>query len=145
MFYDLIELTFLDFRTMSTFTMKIVTLPMEYSVLMTHVVRVGGSISVKTLSLNQLLWTGTTDEWKALKCQTLGAAVHVIVLVCWLEIDHCLVTLSCLPCALFCSCPCKVCSWVSDALSQTGLVQLIFSFPSWFHTVWFYCSHTFHS
>ena len=29
--------------------------------------------------------------------------------------------------------------------SFTGLVQLIFSFPSWFHTVWFYCSHTFHS
>ena len=23
--------------------------------------------------------------WKALKCQTLGAAAHVIVLVCWLE------------------------------------------------------------
>ena len=56
--------------------------------------------------------------WKALKCQTLSAAVHVIVLVCWLEINHCLVTLSCLPCALFCSCPCKVRSWVSDALSQ---------------------------
>ena len=37
---------------------------------------------------------------------------------CWLEIDHCLVTLSCLPYALFCSCPCKVCSRVSDALSQ---------------------------
>ena len=29
--------------------------------------------------------------------------------------------------------------------SLTGLVQLIFSFPSWFHTIWFYCSHTFHS
>ena len=27
--------------------------------------------------------------------------------------------------------------------SLTGLVQLIFSFPSWFHTI--YCSHTFHS
>ena len=27
-------------------------------------------------------------------------------------------TLSCLPCALFCSCPCKVRSRVSDALSQ---------------------------
>ena len=24
-------------------------------------------------------------QWKALKCQTLGKAVHVIVLVCWLE------------------------------------------------------------
>ena len=30
--------------------------------------------------------------WKALKCQTLGAAVHVIVLVCWLES----ITVSCL-------------------------------------------------
>ena len=29
--------------------------------------------------------------------------------------------------------------------SFTGLVQLIFSFPSWFHTIWFYWSHTFHS
>ena len=28
--------------------------------------------------------------------------------------------------------------------SFTGLVQLIFSFPSWFHTIWFYCSHAFH-
>ena len=57
-------------------------------------------------------------QWKALKCQTLGAAVHVIVLVFWLQTEHCLVTLSCLPCALFRSCPCKVCSRVSDALSQ---------------------------
>ena len=44
--------------------------------------------------------------------------VIVLVYVCSLEIDHCLVTLSCLPCALFCSCPCKVRSRVSDALSQ---------------------------
>ena len=51
-----------------------------------------------------------TLEWKALKSQTLGTAVHVIVLVYWLEIDHCLV--------MFCSCPCKICSRVSDALSQ---------------------------
>ena len=29
--------------------------------------------------------------------------------------------------------------------SFTGLVQLIFSFPSWFHSIWFYCSHTFHN
>ena len=29
--------------------------------------------------------------------------------------------------------------------SFTGLVQFIFGFPSWFHTIWFYCSHTFHS
>ena len=46
-------------------------------------------------------------------------------------------SLSCLPCALFCSSLCKVRSWVSDALSQalcnlsfwhsfTGLVQLEF-------------------
>ena len=52
-------------------------------------------------------------KWKALRCQTLGAAVHVIV-----ETEHCLATLSSLPCALFCSCPCKVRSRVSDALSQ---------------------------
>ena len=58
------------------------------------------------------------NKWKALKCQTLGAAVDVIVLVCWVEIDHCLVTISCLSCALFCSCPCNVRSRVSDALSQ---------------------------
>ena len=31
---------------------------------------------------------------------------------------NCFVTLSFLPCALFCSCPCKVRSRVSDALSQ---------------------------
>ena len=42
----------------------------------------------------------------------------MIVLLCCLEIEHCLVTLSYLPCALFCSCPCKVHSQVSDALSQ---------------------------
>ena len=47
------------------------------------------------------------------------------------RIDHCLVTLSCLPCALFCSCLCKVRSRISDALSQA--------------LSWFYCSHTFHS
>jgi len=72
-------------------------------------------------------------KWKALKCQTLGAAVHVIVLVCWLEIDHCLMTLSYLPSG-FC--------FVS---AFERLVQLIFSFPSWFHIIWFYCSHAFHS
>ena len=33
----------------------------------------------------------------------------------------------------------------SSWCSFTGLVQLIFSFPNWFHTVWFYCSHAFHS
>ena len=43
--------------------------------------------------------------------------MYVIVLVCWLEIDHCLVTLSCLP-FLFCFCQCKVHSRVSDALWQ---------------------------
>ena len=46
-----------------------------------------------------------TLKWKALKCQTFDVAVHVIVLVCWLEIDHCLVTLSPdLPCT-FCFVP----------------------------------------
>ena len=57
-------------------------------------------------------------QWKALKCQTLSAAVHVIVLMCWLESitvswlsnachAHCCVPTS-FTCALFCS----------DALSQ---------------------------
>ena len=68
---------------------------------------------------------------------------------------------------LFCSCLWTVCSKVSDSLmlalcilfcscviqssltsfwrSFTDLVQLIVSFPSWFHTIWFYWSHTFHS
>ena len=59
------------------------------------------------------------------------------------RIDHCLVTLSCLPCALFCSCLCKVRSRISDALSQ-ALCNLSLAFPSWFHTIWFYCSYTFH-
>ena len=36
-------------------------------------------------------------------------------------------------------------SLTSFLRSFTGLVQLIFSFPNWFHTTWFYCSHTFHS
>ena len=61
------------------------------------------------------------------------------------RIDRCLVTLSCLPCALFCSCLCKVRSDTNFWRSFTDLVQLIFSFPSWFYTIWFYCSHTFHS
>ena len=56
-------------------------------------------------------------------------------------IDHCLATLSCLPCALFCSCLFKVRSRISDVLSQ-ALCNLS-SFPSWFHAIWF--SHTFHS
>ena len=78
------------------------------------------------------------NKWKALKCQTLGASVHVIVLVCWLD---CLVTHAChahsvlfLPMqSLFTN------FW----RSFTGLVQFVFSFPSWFHTIWFYCSHTY--
>ena len=52
----------------------------------------------------------------------------------------------CLPCTLFfVSCLCQQSSLTSLWRSFTGLVQLIFSFPSWFHTIWFYCSHTFHS
>ena len=39
-------------------------------------------------------------------------------------------------CILFCSFPYKVHSWVSDAVSQ-ALCNLPFSFPSWFHTLWF--------
>ena len=83
-------------------------------------------------------------KWKALKCQTLGAAVHVIGLVCWLEIDHCLVTVSYLP-SVFCFVSACV-KFAHEFLTLfERLVQLIFSFPSWFHTIWFYCSHAFQS
>ena len=86
------------------------------------------------------------EEWKAQKCQTLGAAVHVIVLVCWLETEHWLSRDSqCLQCA-FCFVPAHA-KFAHEFLTLfTGLVQLIFSFfLNWFHTIWFYCSHTFHS
>ena len=80
-------------------------------------------------------------KWKALKCQTLGTAVHVIVLVCWLEIDHCLVTHTC---HAHCFCACV--KFAQEFLTLfERLAPLIFSFPSWFHTIWFYCSHAFHS
>ena len=82
-------------------------------------------------------------QWKALKCQTLGAAVHVIVLVCWLE--------SIIVSWLSHACHAHSVLFLPMQSSLTsfwrffiGLVQLIFSFPSWFH-IWFYCSHTFHS
>ena len=53
-------------------------------------------------------------------------------------VNWCLVTsLSCLPCALFCFCPCKIHSRVSDALSQ-ALWKLSLA-------IWFYCSNMFHS
>ena len=47
---------------------------------------------------------------------------------------------------LFCSCPCKVRSRVSDALSQT-LCNLSLAFLADFtlSRFWYYCSHTFHS
>ena len=77
-------------------------------------------------------------QWMVLQCQTLSTAVHVIVLVCWL-VYHCLVTLM-----LAMRLPMQS-SLMNFWRSFTGLVQLIFSFPSWFHTIWFYCSHTFHS
>ena len=48
------------------------------------------------------------------------------------RIDHCLVTLSCLPCA----CLCKVCSRISDTLSQ-ALCNLSLAY-SWFHIVYIY-------
>ena len=43
------------------------------------------------------------------------------------RIDHCLVTLSCLPCTFFCSSLCQVRSRVSDALSQ-ALCKLSLAF-----------------
>ena len=64
---------------------------------------------------NNLLLT----KWKALKCQTLGAAVHVIVLVCWLEsitVSWTIEAVMLVRCVWFCSYLCKVCSRVSEAL-----------------------------
>ena len=70
--------------------------------------------------------------------------MHVIGLVCWLEIDHCLVTLSYLL-SVFCFVSTCV-KFAHEFLTLfERLVQLIFSFPSWFHTIWFYCSHAFQS
>ena len=63
-----------------------------------------------SLAEMRVLW-----KWKALKCQTLGAAVHVIGLVCWLES----ITASWLAMRiLFCSCLWKVRSQISDALCR---------------------------
>ena len=45
---------------------------------------------------------------------------------------------------LFCSTLCKVCLQ-SFWCSFTGLVQLTVGFSSWFHSIWFYYSHMFHS
>ena len=53
-------------------------------------------------------------------------------------------SLSCLPCA-FCFVPALQSLLTSFWRFFTGLVQLIFGFSSWFHTIWFYCSHTFHN
>ena len=53
-------------------------------------------------------------------------------------------TLLWLPCA-FCFVSAYASLLTGFWRSFTGLVQLIFSFPSWFHTIWFYCSHTFHN
>ena len=116
---------------------------------LTYCTSIGAVPGVKpwtwTTVLVFLASTISVKQWKALKCQTLGAAVHVIVLVWWLEIDHCLVTLSYLLCA-FCfvsACTKFAHEFLPDAFER--VVQLIFSFPSWFHTIWFYCSHAFHS
>ena len=64
-------------------------------------------------------------------------AVHVIVLLCWLES----VTVS----WLSHTCHAHSVLFLLMQSSITGLVQLTFSFPRWFHTIQFYCSHTFHS
>ena len=70
-----------------------------------------------------------TTVMKALKCQTLGAAVHVNILVCWLEIDHCLMTLvlATLSVHSVLFLPMQS-SFTSFWHSFTVLVQLIFSF-----------------
>ena len=70
--------------------------------------------------------------------------MYVIVLVCLLEINHCLATLSYFPCA-FCFFSALV-KFTHEFLTLfERLVQLISRFPSWFHTIWFYWSHAFHS
>ena len=92
----------------------------------------GTTLMCKWSTINFCVFCVPILKWKALKCQTLGTAAHVIVLVCWLEIHHCLVTLSCLPCTLFHSCPCKVRSRVSDTLSQALCnLSLAFLAPWW--------------
>ena len=71
-------------------------------------------------------------KWKALKCQTLGAAVHVIVLVCWLEsitVSWTIEAVMLARCVWFCSYLCKVCSRVSEALLLV-LRTLSLSFPT---------------
>jgi len=94
---------------------------------------VPGSVLIKTTltrSLAEALWCTQTmflSKWKALKCQTLGAAVHVIVLVCWLETERGLWLSHACHRILFCSCPCKVRSRVSDDLSQ-ALCNLCLAF-----------------
>ena len=52
-------------------------------------------------------------QWKALKCQTLGAAVHIIVLVCWLE----LITVS----------------WLSHACHAPAYAKFTHEFLTLFH------------
>ena len=60
-----------------------------------------------------------TNPWRSSACECTCVLTRI---------DHCLVTLSCLPCA-FCLVPAY-----NFWCFFTGLVQLIFSFPSWFHT-----------
>ena len=79
------------------------------------------------------LWAHTLNErhWSA-------KPSAVIVLVCWLES----ITVSWLS---------HVCHayYFGPAYAKFAHEFLTlfhrFSFPSWFHTIWFYCSHTFHS
>ena len=78
--------------------------------------------------------TVNCSTWKALKCQTHGTAVHVIVLVCWLETEHCLVTLSCLPCA-FCFVPAHA-KFAHEFLTLFHRPCATYLQLCWRHTYW---------
>ena len=96
----------------------------------------------------------STLKWKALKCQTLGTAVHDCTCVLTrnqsLSCDFLILAMQILFC--FCIDMSLYYLWLLPVQSSltsfwrclTGLVQLIFSFRSWFHTIWFYCFHMFH-
>ena len=100
----------------------------------------------------RLVYMWTQSMLRAIKCRMTSAewmkgtevpnpqrSSAVIVHVCWLENRSLSRDSPCLPCALFCS------SRVSDALSQ-ALCNLSWAFLADFlYSIWFYCSHTFHS
>ena len=80
--------------------------------------------SFSVCNMTFVIWTSScihVHKWKALKCQTLGAAVHVIVLVAKR--------------ILFCSCLCTVCSKVSCLLCAFYLALSSAQFAQRFQTL----------